>query len=332
MNIFLLLFISIYSFSQEKTVFIYIPNSISKGGNDETTIYKIKTNMDGIVSSIEAINNQYANTPEIIIDENKITIRSTNNWVYAINEILFHDEEILVRGEEKSIYTKTGNNYTNIYINTAPDIIYEHEEIKLIKKNESSLEEIFKIDPSKFSGITYSNNVSISDYRFKNNIMFRFEYRILSDGISITYYYIGGAIYSVDIKIEGDSLYTNCLTTNVTNYFILKSARDIIATIFFPLVFLENPFILNPDYLLNPDYSEEYNLKFNDDIQKPSESVHNFTDLNIDNKDNELSYVLNKNEMNTKYNINFKSLLILSISGIIITIFIILIIRFKNIK
>jgi len=238
----LLVFTVALSFSQEKIMDIHILNLIcmGKGGDDEITVFRIKTNNDGFICSIEPINNPTLYTPIINIEKDRITINSNDDWIYAINEILIRDKEILVRGGEKSIYTKDGGKFLPISINNTTNILYEHDEIKLILQNENSLEELFKVNPSRFSCLTYVDNILISDYRFKKNTMNRFEYTALPDRYLVTYFYIDD-VYSPPIEIRGDNLYTHDIQKNVINYFILQSTFELLSDILFPFIFLETP-------------------------------------------------------------------------------------------
>jgi hypothetical protein len=235
---------SISSFCQEKVIELHIPNSIIyRHGNDNINIYRIRTNNDGYVSRVESLNVHDYSSTEVSFEVGRITLKARERGL-AINEILVREGGIFVRGVPTSIYTKDSVDFSYISIHENQDIIFEHEELKLIKLSEKSLDTIFKINPSRFTSITYFNNMSLFDYRFKNNTMNKFVYNGNDNGYSVTYHYLDDE-YSPDVRIYGDNLYTSDIRKNVINFFILSSAEVLLARFLFPTIFLEHPFSFN---------------------------------------------------------------------------------------
>jgi hypothetical protein len=240
--LFFLLF-SIFSFCQEKVIEIHIPNGIrSRHGNDNIDIYKIITNNDGYVSRVESPNVHDYSATEVNFETGRVTLNAKERGL-AINEILIREEGIWVRGVPTSIYTKDGADFSYISIPENQDIIYEHEELKLIKISEKSLETIFRINPSRFTAVTYFDNMSLLDYRFKNNTMNKFVYKGNDNGYSITYHYMDDE-YWPDVRVYGDNFFSSDTRKNVINFFILLSADNLLAQLIFPTIFLEHPFLL----------------------------------------------------------------------------------------
>jgi hypothetical protein len=62
-------------------------------------IYRITTNERGIINSITAVNNSDYIVPEIIVNDNKITI-SSDRRVYSINQIEIGEDCLYVKGGE----------------------------------------------------------------------------------------------------------------------------------------------------------------------------------------------------------------------------------------
>ena len=241
-NVFFTFFLMSFCFGQEKTIFINIPFDNDKmfSFDGQIRVFKIKTNNDGIIISVESTNKPNYISTEVTIDREKIIIKSKNR-ILAINEILIKNEEIWVRGGPRSIYTKDIENYLHITICDSPDILYEHEELKLTKSSEKSLAEVYKIIPSKYFSIIYCNNFSKIDYRFSGNTNRKYEYSNIGSKYFVTYYYGDDKIIP-DIEIYGDSLYSHDVRKNVINYFVLQSADIFLAELLFPSIFLKNPF------------------------------------------------------------------------------------------
>jgi hypothetical protein len=240
---FLFLLESLFVYGQARSLDIHIPNSISRGGDNQTVVYRITTNEQGIINSIRALNDKDYIVPEIIVSDRIITI-SSDRRVYSIKQIEIDEKCLYVKGGERSIFTQDGNQSTTIFITPAENVIYEHDEVRLEIKSDKFLEEIFKINPSRFSGISFSENTSIIDYRYKNNPQNKFIYENRDGIIFMTYYrMMGGEFeeYRSRIKIEG-SIYCDSIKTNIINYFIVYSAHTWAASMLFPLIFLDNPF------------------------------------------------------------------------------------------
>jgi hypothetical protein len=213
-----------------------------RGGDNNIVIYRIMTNEQGIINSITAVNNSDYIVPKIIICDRKITI-SSDRRVYSINQIEIDEEYLYVRGGEKSIFTRHGNQAMAILITPIANVIYEHDEIRLERKTDKSLEEIFKINPSRFSGISFSETTSIVDYRYKNNPQNKYTYEKGNGAILVTYYRMMDEFeeYSDRIRIEGN-IYCDSMKTNIINYFIVYSVYSLAARILFPSLFIENPY------------------------------------------------------------------------------------------
>jgi len=241
-SIFFILFLSLLSFGQDKAISINIPfdNEKMLSFDGINRIFKIKTNIDGIIVSVESTNKSNYIDTEVIIDGERMNIKSKNR-VLPINEILVKDDGIWVRGGPKSVYTKGGDNYLHVFVDYSSDVLYEFDELKLIKLSEKSVTEIFKAIPSKFSAITYFKNISRVDYRFDGNTNRKFEYVKYNCKYNVSYYYMDDKI-TPDIEIFGENLYSCDVKKNVINYFILRSADGFLAELLFPLIFLADPF------------------------------------------------------------------------------------------
>ncbi|QQO11008.1 hypothetical protein [Breznakiella homolactica] len=232
------------SFSQSKTVDIFIPHNIVKGNySDEIGKYRILTNEAGIITSITVENDEFFVNPEITVGADEIQIWS-DKTIYAINTIKLDDTSIYVRGGERSIYTKDNNQFMEIKIHPDTFTIYEHEEIILTEGSNTTLESHFKVNPSKFSGCNYTNNTLIINYRRANNPNFKFEYEEDNGVIYVTYFYNMDEFieYSSKIEIHGN-IYSTETKTNVINYFIVASVYSLLADILFPTLFIENPIV-----------------------------------------------------------------------------------------
>jgi hypothetical protein len=214
-----------------------------RGGDDRTVIYRITTNEQGIINSITAVNNSDYIVPEIIVDNNKITI-SSNRTAYAIDQIEIGENCLYVTGDKvpASIFKRDENQGTYILITPAANVIYEHDEVRLEKRSDKSLEQIFKINPSRFRGVSFSENTSIIDYRYKNNPQNKYVYIKRGGAIFMTYYRMTDEFeeYRDRIKIEGN-IYCDSQKINIINYFIVYSVYSLVADILFPFLFLENP-------------------------------------------------------------------------------------------
>ncbi|MDR1106022.1 MAG: hypothetical protein LBL44_06670 [Treponema sp.] len=204
-------------------------------------IYRITTNEQGIINSITAVNNSEYIVPEIIVCDRKITI-SSDRRVYSINQIEIDEECLYVKGGGRSIFTRDGNQAMPVSITPTANVIYEHDEIRLEKKSDKSLEETFKINPSRFSGISFFETISIVDCRYKNNPQNKYTYEKRNGAVFVTYYRMMDEFeeYSDRIKIEGN-IHCDSMKTNIINYFIVYSVYSLAARILFPFFFLENP-------------------------------------------------------------------------------------------
>jgi hypothetical protein len=231
------------AYGQVKSLDIHIPNSIMRGGNDKIVIYRITTNEQGIINSITAVNNSDYIVPEIIVSDSKITISSSRR-IYSINQIEIGEECLYVKGEERSIFTRDDNQLMPVLITPTANVIYEHDEIRLERKTDNSLEQIFKINPSRFPGVSFSEATAIVDYRYKNNPQNKYVYEKKDGTIFTTYYRMMDEFeeYTDRIKIEGN-IYYDSMKTNIINYFIVYSVYSLAANILFPFFFLENPAI-----------------------------------------------------------------------------------------
>jgi hypothetical protein len=251
-TIFFILFslFPISSFCQEKIIEVHVPDGIgSKHGidDDKITIYRITINNDGYISRVESPNNRDYSTGEVNFEDDRITLKRANNdnESLAVNEILIKEGEILLRGGPRSIYTKNGEDFSSISVYENQDIIFEGEEIKLVKLSEKALETVFKVDMSNFSALTYFDNRSFSDFRFRNNTQWRYEYNGSDNGYTVSYYRMAfymGEPAAYNIKVYGDNLFTSSNQKNVINYFIISSIYHILADFLFPTIFLEQPF------------------------------------------------------------------------------------------
>jgi hypothetical protein len=225
----------------EKSFIVSVPNmNFYDSSDDVNVIYRINTNEDGIIDSIVSLNNKEYNPPKIIISDKRITITSDVRR-YAIEEIIITGNKILVRGGPKSIYTRDDSGFLDIVIDPMLNIIYENDEVKLVKTSEYSVEELYKIEYSRYMSNIYSDNILRVDYRFRGNTIEVLEYKKDGNDISITYQYMDDK-YKPDIKISGDSLYSPNNLRNALNYFILLSTNNLLAKILFPTIFLQNPF------------------------------------------------------------------------------------------
>jgi hypothetical protein len=108
------------------------------------------------------------------------------------------------------------------------------------------LVEQFLKKPSNYLGFRYIDNILYVDYRFKNNLQFKYTYKKSKDKILATYYYhIEGedfSKFSPEIEIKDNSkIHSDNVVINVINYFILKASDDLLEEVLFPLIFLPNP-------------------------------------------------------------------------------------------
>jgi hypothetical protein len=237
-----LLFVVNISYTQTKTIDVYVPNVISQSSSNlDIIIYRIHTDETGIINSITSMNDDTYIIPEIINADNNIRIWS-NQKKYAINYIKTDNTTLYVKGGERSIYTRNGDQFMEIKIQPDNYIIYEHDEILLIKESDNVLENHFKINPSKYFGYNYSNNTLIVDYRYINNPNYKYVYEKNSGVIFVTYSYMMDEYiaYSPKIEIHG-KIYSDEMKVNIINYFIITSVSNLLSSVLFPLFFLENP-------------------------------------------------------------------------------------------
>ncbi|MDR1971010.1 MAG: hypothetical protein LBQ46_03725 [Treponema sp.] len=232
------------SYTQSKTVDVYVPNNLTKHSFDESiTIYRIKTNEFGIINSITSINNDEFIIPEITVGEDEIRIWSDRD-VYAINIMNIENSSLYVKGGERSIYTRNGNQFMEIKIQPDSKTIFEHDEIFLTKGENNVLQDHFKINPSNFFGYNYSDNTLIIDYRYADNPNFKYVYERKGNTILVTYFYNMGEFIEYPSKIEiHGNIYSSEMKVNIINYFITTGVRSLLSGILFPLFFLENPIL-----------------------------------------------------------------------------------------
>jgi hypothetical protein len=229
-----------FLFCQEKIVNVLIPPEILRVSyDDELMVFEIRTNEDGLINTIDAINGFGFVAPAIIIGEGRITI-SSEEEIYAINDILLSHNEIYVRGGSGSVYTRN-DDYLPITIGNDEKTIYEHDEMRMEKPSEKSLIEVFKVDRSRYSAVVYADNILRVDYIFQNNTMRTHEYRS-DNGRTIVAYSDMQDKYPRVIEIYGDKLYNHNKTANIVNYFILLSVHPFLARMLSPMIFLEDPF------------------------------------------------------------------------------------------
>jgi hypothetical protein len=232
------------SYGQSKTIDVYVPTVISKtSSNEDIIIYRIRTNETGIINSITTINDDKYIIPEIIGKDNEIRIWSDRK-TYSINIIKIDNSSLYVKGGERSIYTRNGNQFMEIKIQPDNHVIYEHDEVFLTKESNNVLKNNFKINPSKFFGYNYSNNTLIVDYRYINNPNYKYVYENKNNAIFVTYFYNMDEYiaYSPKIEVRGN-IYSVEMKINIINYFIVTSVDNLLSSILFPLFFLENPVV-----------------------------------------------------------------------------------------
>ena len=225
-------FTSLYA--KEKIVEIKMGDYSKASDGKSIATYKIVTGSDGIIKSITVNNRPDFKPPEIVRDGNRITLSEG-----VLTDIIWERNIVYIRGGKGSIYTKN-DAYRKVTVNPRPGVLYEHEELRLDKLSDKSVEEVFRNNPSNFSALVYKDNTLYDDYKFKGNTDFKYEFKRKGNIISVTYYY-DDTKYSPDIEISGDNIYSFDMPVNVINYYIL-TGFGILPPFLFPILFLENPF------------------------------------------------------------------------------------------
>jgi hypothetical protein len=240
------MFFSVYVFGENIT--IQYPN-ILKMSADGVTSFTIKTDEIGRIYEISSDSESDGNCI-VVRDNNELSIQhdfingNLSQWSIIKNLVLGSNtiqesNKKRINDEKPFVYSEISTNRSNQFIYLGMDRFLEKDSSMMVAENKNT-----RVINLFNSGITYECYIT------KENIQRKYEYEEHDRGCEVTYLNQMGDINDIrsydffpeKIIISANSLRSNDETVNIANYIILETYNSNLATILFPLIFLENPF------------------------------------------------------------------------------------------